>query len=253
VSVPVATTPFEVRVLCPHCSCLDVPSGLALEDGEIHASCGRCERPFSLGVMRGLRSTSPRLTLVAPRPSPPRPSPSPEPKKAWLPLDLTSVELEGPSTEAAVDAQEPFLVPEAHCPKCIAPRGAASSCARCGLVFAQADLALLQPPKWLVRRWAMTWNDWSNDAQHQVLLERALQQDALPALARLYRLRLAWAPGDVIAEAACAELVRRASFPLVTGARTDASVQRRRRFLFGLVGLASLLMAVAAWATRALH
>lgn len=222
------------RVWCPHCACLEAPGCLTLEDGQVLASCARCERTFSLGHTRGL--LVPTLTLVSLEPLPVEAPPAPAALSAK------------PAVRA--DGDEAFLVPETQCPKCIAPRDGGVACPRCGLVFAQADHASLAPPTWLAERWMNVWNDWNNPARHRSMLERALQLDALPALARLYRLRLTWAPGDLIAEEASAELMRRASLPLLATQRPDLKRQRTQRLLIGLLCLFSALIAVGVWAVR---
>lgn len=379
-----AAAPDEARVWCPHCCALDAPAGLALEDGEIRASCGHCHGTFSLGPMRGLRAPIARLTLVsspsrvslsqagfsiapsvppvvplsqagfsvAPsvRPVVPEVSPqqwphaaaelamsgsaapapagptsgtvestshpaahAPEPlvaaphgvefsrrgaevpaspfdaipvagdewvaphvvpapasvthaprspvKSSWFELELQPGDeaeyapREAPADQPAkapiaVEARDPFLVPETHCPKCIAERSAGPACTRCGLIFAQANNAHWLPPRWLSERWTAAWRDWENPTHHQLLVERAQKHDALPALARLYRLRSLWAPGDHVAEAANAELVRRASFPLVAGPRVNVASQRQRRLLVGVMALAVVLVSLGLWALR---
>lgn len=411
-----AAAPDEARVWCPHCCALDAPAGLALEDGEIRASCGHCHGTFSLGPMRGLRAPIARLTLVSspsrvalsqagfsiapsvppvvplsqagfsvapsvrpvvpevspqqwphvaaelarsgsvaqapagptsaavdlhaeqsarsgsvahapvsPRGGAPaaavptsgtvefashaaksgsevhapakvsrrgaevlaspfdaipvagdewvaphvvpapasvtRASPSVAPvKSSWFELELQpDDEAEYASREApadqparaiAVEARDPFLVPETHCPKCVAERSAGPACTRCGLIFAQANTAHWMPPRWLSERWAAAWRDWENPTHHQLLVERAQKHDALPALARLYRLRSLWAPGDPVTEAANAELVRRASFPLVAGPRVNVASQRQRRLLVGVMALAVVLVSLGLWALR---
>ncbi len=405
-----AAAPDEARVWCPHCCALDAPAGLALEDGEIRASCGHCHGTFSLGPMRGLRAPIARLTLVSspsrvalvvpsvslsqasfsvapsvppvvprvsvngsvahgplsapvhaperrtiplaptggegrgeganPRPNAPHVAASLSgggsvahgPLTTQVPPDVaahapsaprgvrpaattpyeplvqhaarlalasrpsvvqsapshldavvaslgagsgsatlaspsqgeTSFELELPpepsvarsadqsstSAPASAEAQDPFLAPDTHCPKCIAERGSGPACTRCGLIFAQANTAHWQPPRWLSERWKLAWHDWHNPTHHQTLVDRAQQHDALPALARLYRLRLLWAPGDAVAEAASAEVVRRASFPLVAGPRVNVASQRQRRLLVGVMALAVVLVSLGLWALR---
>lgn len=387
-----AAAPDEARVWCPHCCALDAPAGLALEDGEIRASCGHCHGTFSLGPMRGLRAPIARLTLVSspsrvalsqagfsiapsvppvvplsqagfsvapsgrpvvpdvspqqwphvaaelarsgsaahapvsPRggaqaaavptsgtvefashaaksgsevhaparvsrrgaevlaspfdaipvsgdewsaphviPAPAsvtRASPSVAPvKSSWFELELPPDDeaeyapREAPADQPAkapiaVEARDPFLVPETHCPKCVAERSAGPACTRCGLIFAQANTAHWMPPRWLSERWAAAWRDWKNPTHHQLLVERAQKHDALPALARLYRLRSLWAPGDPVTEAANAELVRRASFPLVAGPRVNVASQRQRRLLVGVMALAVVLVSLGLWALR---
>jgi hypothetical protein len=118
------------------------------------------------------------------------------------------------------------------------------------LIFAQANNAHWLPPRWLSERWTAAWRDWENPTHHQLLVERAQKHDALPALARLYRLRSLWAPGDPVAEAANAELVRRASFPLVAGPRVNVASQRQRRLLVGVMALAVVLVSLGLWALR---
>lgn len=221
---------------CPHCACLDAPTSLVVDEGAVIASCARCSRRFTLGRVVERAAT---LRLVEPREAPRR---APAGRPTWLPVDLTELELEAAlSGEQRGDA---LRVPEGHCPRCVTPRADAhASCPSCGLDFARVSLEALQPPTWLRERWVRTWARWGDDGLHADLLELATKNGELAALGRLYRLRLAQAPGDALAERARAEVVRRASLPLATP-RSDLSTVRRQRLLAGTLGLIVVLVGV---------
>lgn len=230
---PLAAPVPAALAWCPHCACLDAPNALALEDGEIVASCARCAKRFTLGRVE---ERAPKLRLVEREREQP---PPPTPRARWLPVDLTELELD--LALRSERHEEALSVPDGHCPRCVAPRGAASACASCGLDFERMSLDALQPPTWLRERWLKTWLRWNDEGLHADLLERATRSGELAALGRLYRLRLARMPGDAVAERARVEVVRRASLPLAAP-RTDFSAVRRRRLIAGTLVLVTTLV-----------
>jgi hypothetical protein len=115
------------------------------------------------------------------------------------------------AVQAAADAamSMPFAVPEGRCPKCISPKTPnAQSCAYCGLTFAQFDPHVVEPPQWLSYEWVGLLGRWDDEDRHVALRQRALQEQELAALGRLYRLRLAAHVEDPIAQRGRDEVLR---------------------------------------------
>lgn len=120
------------------------------------------------------------------------------------------------STAAATPVTEAFAVPADRCPKCIAVRApAATACSQCGLAFAAAGD--YSPPEELAGAWTELVSRWSDRSAHEKLLTSAVVQGTLASVGRLYRLRLAQAPGDATASWGRDEVVRRASAPSLLG------------------------------------
>lgn len=199
-------------VTCPLCDVVDAPANLSLVRGRVMVECAHCASRFELGAHTTKR---PALRLV---PETPAPSLTP--------------------------GANPFSPPGTCCAKCAAPRRSWNSCAQCGADFAKLDVASLQPPAWLKERWVALWRTWNDPSAHAALLDEAVQRDALPTLARLYRVRLAWASRDPQAESALAEVVKRAALPMAQNLREDLSPRRRRRLIGALVVVSSMLVGV---------
>ncbi len=167
--------------------------------------CPKC------GVESSLAVTSEALPALVdvPRAAPPLPvvaRKTPGPRALVLASSAEAsnvVMLRSPST-AAVDsaramaeAGAALAVPAGHCPKCLAKRAEkAPACATCGLTFAKANLAALGPPSYLASAWTEALLAWDDDGRHGALRRLAMERDDLPALGRLYRLRLAHMPDD---------------------------------------------------------
>ncbi|MBX7100649.1 MAG: hypothetical protein K1X89_23250, partial [Myxococcaceae bacterium] len=123
---------------------------------------------------------------------------------------------------AAAAGSGGLAVPDGVCPKCVTPkRPGAGDCAACGLEFSRFDPATVAPAPWLAESWAGVLAAWGDPGGHEKLLGRAQQEGELPALARLYRLRLAAEPNDAIARRGCDEVVRRALLPSALASETQ--------------------------------
>ena len=127
------------------------------------------------------------------------------------------VSLRTASTEAierAVKASrgDPFETPAGLCPKCVSKRAPDdAACPFCGLNFEGYDPKTLRPPEWLIEPWRELLLTWGNEAEHAHVRTLALQQNGLPELGRLYRLRLADFAEDPFAARARDELLRQAT------------------------------------------
>ncbi len=136
-------------------------------------------------------------------------------------LQLTSfpgasnvVALRTPGVEAIQTAAEaargqPFAIPDGRCPKCISPRAAdAAACPYCGLTFARFDAKDVEPPQWLQLEWVKLLSRWDDEEGHAALRQRAMQEQELATLGRLYRLRLTAHAEDPISLRGRDEVVR---------------------------------------------
>ena len=141
-------------------------------------------------------------------------------------LQLTSfpgasnvVALRSPGSDAVAAAAEasrsgPFEVPLGRCPKCIAPRqSTAAACSQCGLTFSQFDSTQVAPAQWLKTEWIDLLSDWGNETHHAELRHRALAEQDLASVGRLYRLRLVNNPEDPFAQRGRDEVLRMALVP----------------------------------------
>jgi hypothetical protein len=110
---------------------------------------------------------------------------------------------------------DPFEVPAATCPRCLARRAdTAESCPTCGVVFAQLAPATLAPPEWLAAAWRELLLRWDDEPLHEQLRARAYEEQELATLGRLYRLRLAWNAEDPWAQQGRDEVLRLATAPV---------------------------------------
>lgn len=111
-----------------------------------------------------------------------------------------------------VRADPRFDPPENACPKCITPHPSrAPTCERCGLVFANAEPSQFRPSERLRQTWIEVCERWGEASMHTRVLEQAVAENSLAALARLYRIRLARTPNDAQAQLRVAQLVERIS------------------------------------------
>lgn len=145
----------------------------------------------------------------------------------------------------------PFFIPPDVCPKCIAVRRPTSaedeSCGACGLFFSSFDEEAVLPEPWLRDAWLALLRDWANQTHHVHLRQQAQQADALAAIGRLYRLRLAVVPDDSMAKAGCADVVRLAVVPLsAPSSKVDRATQRSKQFPWVIAIALIMVVAVAA-------
>jgi hypothetical protein len=106
----------------------------------------------------------------------------------------------------------PFEVPEGHCPKCIAVRPAsASSCAQCGLVFANFKREEVEPSASIAEQFQQLLSQWEDGGGHDRVLQTALIRGELASVGRLYRIRLAHVPQDPYAARGRDEVLRLAT------------------------------------------
>ena len=224
-----------MKFLCAHCERLVELREFRLDGGTLVLTCPTCH-----ATSRVSAPSSPSLV-----PSAPLASTGERPA-----LQLTSfpgvsnvVALRPPGADAVQSAaeasrSEPFAIPTGRCPKCISPRTASAvSCASCGLTFAQFDPSGVQPAPWLATRWVELLGHWDDEERHVELRQRALHELELPAVGRLYRLRLAAHAEDPIAQRGRDEVLRLA---LIRGSSPPLVPQLNPTLKYLLVGLALL-------------
>lgn len=208
-----SATSLAEAVSCPRCSVTAPPVNLSLSGGSVVAQCGSCRHHFEVGTRAAPRRN---LRLVTP-------------------LDM-------PAVNAMTPGANPFSPPGTCCPKCAAQKRSLLNCVNCGADFGKLEVMSLQPPRWLREMWGMVWGMWDDVTAHESMLNEAVKRDALPALARLYRVRLAWSPKEPMAEACLKEVARRAALPLAQAVHEDTTPRRRRALLWASVTMGSMLV-----------
>jgi hypothetical protein len=150
-----------------------------------------------------------------------------------------------------VDA-DPFTVPPGFCPKCVAARREdVEACAACGLVYANFLAEEHLPSEALATEWRALGGQWEDWDAHERVLMLALGRGELAMAGRLYRIRLAQAPGDALAQRGRDEVVRRATSASTVGLEqavvSPVTVRRVKTVVTGVVLLAALVLAVLAF------
>jgi rubredoxin len=205
-----------MKFLCSVCDRLVTLGAFRTEGTELFLACPQCGaenraqgKPHSApGPSISREAVSPAMPLERPIPEA---SPTPEPERP-----LRVVPFRRPK-----DAVPPALDPPAHvCPKCVGPRQAnASTCPACGLVFDNYRPSEHQPPPELTKGWEALSARWDDSVAHDDFLLSAMARGELAAAARLYRIRLAHAPDDAMAQRGREEVLRLALAP--TGLLTE--------------------------------
>ena len=155
------------------------------------------------------------------------------------------------ATATAPPIEPDFEPPPGFCPKCIAPRTPqALSCPACGLVFGPASASTLRPSPGLVAAYRALAARWGEAPEHVRFLHLAAASGELAAAGRLYRIRLAHAPGDAVARGSLGATVKMASAPVsvaaIKSAPTPEQTSRRVKWVMVAVTLVgpSLLFAL---------
>ena len=189
-----------MKFLCGACERLTAFSAFRMEGDFLVLRCSRC------GVESRSRAASVDGPggLIAASPAPV----APDPRKPGRKPAVVSIS----SALAEAARANPFEVPEGHCPKCIAARPAlASSCAQCGLVFANFKREEVEPSASVAEQFQSLLSQWEDVEAHDRVLQTALIRGELASVGRLYRIRLAHVPQDPYASRGRDEVLRLAT------------------------------------------
>jgi hypothetical protein len=117
-----------------------------------------------------------------------------------------------PAPAAAPSSDDPFMPPPGFCPKCIGVRkDGAVVCPYCGLDYARFRADEFRPSPVLSSTWLGVQELWESKGAHDKVLALASERGELAVLGRLYRIRLARQPEDVMAKRGREEVLRLAS------------------------------------------
>lgn len=229
-----------MKFLCPQCERLVELRDFKLEGAALVLTCPTCHASSRAASAIGLAPLVP-MTSTGERPA----------------LQLTSfpgvsnvVALRAPgagAVQAAAEAAraDPMAIPEGRCPKCLSIRAPdVAACASCGLTFANFDSSQVDPPDWLKAAWVELLSNWDDEGRHVALRQRALQEQELASVGRLYRLRLAAHGEDPIAQLGRDEVLRLALIRSAPAKVLTALNPAVKYVLIGLVLLASLVFLV---------
>lgn len=205
-----------MKFLCPACDRLVELANYRVEDEALVVRCARC------GVETSSRKPEPQpVPSSLPHPAPLRLAPAPE---------TQSLE------------QDSFDAPAGYCPKCISPKSEGTeSCPQCGLVFANLQPGELNPRQEVAEQWGELLANWGDPEKHEQFLKSMTELGELVSAGRLYRLRLAINPGDVIAQRGRDEVVRLATIGSPLFSKEPAEVQRVFRWQHLALGMFILL------------
>ncbi len=222
-------------MLCPQCERLIELEVFRVDGPSLTITCTRC------GVESKVQSVPAAVSQASSGGSVRAPSFPPRVSLASTEGGSNVVVLRTVSHEATQKAAKaaeegPFAVPDGVCPKCVAPRGAASSCPHCGILYESFDEAAVLLPPWLREEWVSLLRDWANESKHGLLRRKAHQVDALAALGRLYRIRQAFVPEDPVAEEGRADVLRLAAVAISFRPAKDDETERRKRVVWISIG-----------------
>ena len=221
-----------MKFLCPSCERLLELSSFRIDGSALVVRCGACgEESRAEGSSATAASSSPVIRVAKPISSLGRAVPP-----TW---DL-------------------FGVPPGFCPKCIAPRPAnAQACPQCGLSFDSVEAGDYRPREEVAALWSELAPHWDESQAHDHFLKASFALGELAAAGRLYRLRLARAPADLLAARGRDEVLRLATVGSPVFNKEPADVQRVLRWqhlalgVFILLTVAVLVILVGQFAQRA--
>ncbi|EPX61272.1 hypothetical protein D187_001055 [Cystobacter fuscus DSM 2262] len=169
-----------------------------------------------LSDVQSPRTRTPSESPSAP-PSEPPPAAAPPPAQGArasstslrVVRDTGSMPSVGAGSSVSEDA---FMPPAGFCPKCIGPRKEGSVvCPFCGLDFTRFRQDDFRPSPVVSSTWLGVLELWDSKSAHDKVLALASERGELPALGRLYRVRLARQPEDAMALRGREEVLRLAS------------------------------------------
>lgn len=243
-----------MKAVCPSCERMIDVTAVKVVGGHAFVGCPKCGVESSLPITTGeLPALTETPKAAPPLPMSSRKTPGPRALVLASSAEASNVVMLRAPTAAAVEsarlfaAREPFVVPDGLCPKCISKRDdTALACHTCGLIFANASDQALQPPEDLAAMWRELLQDWGDESRHAAIRRLCIERNQLPALARLYRLRLAAMPEDPLAQRGRDEVFAAASSVMLVP-RTGAGEPARAPIVVQvLVGGVALLVTGAA-------
>ncbi|MCY1019422.1 hypothetical protein [Pyxidicoccus sp. MSG2] len=241
-----------MKFQCDACERLVPLEVFRVEAGVLVVKCDRCGAesralvPASSSFAMGASSVAGEGQGVSPPPEPSPGASAPLPPRASSPALRV---VRGRAAEVPLTDEALFEAPPGSCPKCVAPRPeGVESCAQCGLVYVNFNADEHRPSGMLADAWkalvAEHWDDWE---AHDRLMTLAMGRGELAMLGRLYRLRLARAPDDAMAQRGRDELVRRATLvvPATAEVSSGPSGLQKRVKTVGLVVLFLVVLVLA--------
>lgn len=212
-----------MKAVCPSCERLIDVTAVKVVGDDAFIGCPKCGVESSLPITeKPLPSMAETARAAPPLPLSSRKTPGPRAVVLASSAEGSNVVMLRAPGSAAVESAnasadaDPFAVPAQLCPKCISKRDeTALACRTCGLVFANATAEDLRPPAELAAMWSELLRDWGSEVRHASVRRLAMEREQLPALGRLYRLRLAAMPEDPIAQRGRDEVFAAASSVLM--------------------------------------
>lgn len=232
-----------MKVLCEACGRLLDLTTFRVDSGALVITCAGCGVEHEAQGQRP--PPAPSVPPLVPKEKVPAPSTSPFASNV---VALRDVGAEAAARAAKSINERPFEAPSGRCPKCIAARVSEdASCRQCGLVYSQLDDAALAPSDWLREEWLSLLARWSDPSAHDAIISQGMLRGELPAMGRLYRIRLADMPEDPLARRGRDEVLRHAGITAPTSAAVQAleAPSRASRGWVPLVALVAALTAVA--------
>jgi len=227
----------KILFLCPACERLTVFSEFRIEGDALVLRCVRCRMESRSQAVEA----APTVATIAAAASASATAPLRQAALAPIP------------TQTDGDPGEEILsVPEGHCPKCVAVRPPqASSCAHCGLVFANYQPEELRPSPALAEQFRGLLSNWDDVEEHDRVIRAALTQGELAVLGRLYRIRLARSADDAFAARGRDEVLRLATASSAGRDRgeSDAISRYRSAGLIAALFTMLLFLVIALYAT----
>ncbi|NTX03008.1 MULTISPECIES: hypothetical protein [Myxococcus] len=235
-----------MKFQCEACERLIPLESFRMEGGGLVVSCQRCgaesraraSLPLSVSpALSGEGSGSTQSSVEDATASVP-----PLPARASTPALRV---VRGSAVPVTLDDEALFTPPPGHCPKCVSPRREVdTSCAQCGLVYANFMAEEHKPSDDLMGAWRSLAEHWEEWEAHDRLLTLAMGRGELASAGRLYRVRLARAPDDAVAHRAREEVVRRATLVVPTEVESSEVSPGKRRLRAAAIAALSLVVLV---------
>ncbi|NVJ25353.1 hypothetical protein HUW62_29425 [Myxococcus sp. AM011] len=228
-----------MKFQCEACERLIPLESFRMEGGGLVVQCQRC------GAESRARASS-QVVLSNEGSGSSQSASSEDASSPSLPARASSPALRvvrGATVPVTLDDESLFTPPPGHCPKCVSSRREVdTSCAQCGLVYANFLAEEHQPSEDLRGAWRSLAERWEEWEAHDRLLTLAMGRGELASAGRLYRVRLARAPDDAVAHRAREEVVRRATLVVPTEVEPSELSAGKRRLRTAAIAVLSLVV-----------